>query len=153
MEKVTLKLVDFYTLETEMNGAFNQEANQLIIRGLLNENIKLSTKIKVMDLLKNVQLEIETVNTKRNELVEKHGEKNEEGTPFVSAFINVQTNEQGEVISREDNPKFKEFQQEFQQLLQEEKEFEFEPFTSQDLEGAYSQFNYPVFYKLVKLDQ
>ena len=153
MEKVTLKLVDFYTLETEINGAFNQEANQLIIRGLLNENIKLSTKIKVMDLLKKVQLEIETVNTKRNELVEKHGEKQEDGGLFVPAFINVQTNEQGEVISRDENPKFKEFQQEFQQILQEEKEFEFEPFTNQDLEGAYSNFNYPVFYKLVKLDQ
>lgn len=153
MEKVTLKLVDFYTLETEINGAINQETNQLIIRGLLNESIKLSTKIKITDLLKKVQAEIEVLMAKRNELVEKYGEKQEDGTSFVSAFINVQTNEQGEVVSRDENPKFKEFQQEFQQILQQEKEFEFEPFTSQDLEGAYSNFNYPVFYKLVKLDQ
>lgn len=153
MEKVTLKLVDFYGLETEINGAFNQQTNQLVIRGLLNENIKLSTKIKLMDLLKKVQVEIEAINAKRNELVEKYGEKQEDGSSFINQFINVQINEQGEVTSREDNPKFKEFQQEFQPFLQTEKEFEFEPFTSVDLEQAYSEFNYVQFYKLVKADQ
>jgi biopolymer transport protein ExbD len=153
MEKVTLKLVEFYNLETELNGAFNQQANQLIIRGLLNETIKLSTKIKLTDLLKKVQVEIEAINSKRNELVEKHGEKQEDGSFLITPFINIQTNEQGEITSREDNPKFQEFQQELQAFLQEEKEFEFEPFTSVDLEGAYSEFNYVQFYKLVKLDQ
>ena len=153
MEKVAFKLIDFYSLQTEINGAFNQQANQLIIRGLLNESIKLSTKIKITDLLKKVQAEIEVLMSKRNELVEKYGEKQEDGTSVLSPFINVQTNEQGEVVSREDNPKFIEFQQEFQQALQEEKGFEFEPFTKEDLEGFYTEFNYTQFYKLVKLDQ
>ena len=150
MEKVAFKLIDFYSLQTEINGAFNQQANQLIIRGLLNETTKITTKMKVAELLNKVNAEVEANNAKRSELVEKHGEKQEDGTSVLSPFINVQTNEQGEVVSREDNPKFIEFQQEFQQALQEEKEFEFEPFTKEDLEGFYTEFNYTQFYKLIQ---
>ena len=153
MATVTFKLIDFYSLQTEINGAFNQQANQLIIRGLINETTKLTTKMKVAELLNKVNVEVEALNAKRNELVEKHGDKQEDGTSVLSPFINVQTNEEGEVVSREDNPKFLEYQQEFQQYLQEEKEFEFEPFTKEDLEGFYTEFNYTQFYKLVKLDQ
>ena len=153
MEKVTLKLVDLLNLQTEINGVFNREANQLVLRGLSNETLKITTKMKVADLLKKVQVEVEAINLKRNELVSKHGEAQEDGTALLNPFINIQTNEEGEITSREDNPKFQEYQQELQAFLQEEKEFEFEPFTAVDLEGAYSEFNYPQFYKLVKLDQ
>jgi|NOAtaT_7_FD_contig_31_1303170_length_703_multi_4_in_0_out_0_1 hypothetical protein len=152
MEKVTLKLIDFYSLQTEINGAFNQQANQLIIRGIINETTKLTTKMKVAELLNKVNVEVEANNAKRSELVDKHGDKQEDGASVITPFINVQTNDAGEVVSRENNPKFLEFQQEFQQILQEEKEFEFEPFTKEDLEGLYTEFNYPQFYKLVKLD-
>lgn len=150
MATVTFKLIDFYSLQTEINGAFNQQANQLIIRGLINETTKLTTKMKVAELLKKVNVEVEALNAKRNELVEKHGDKQEDGTSVLSPFINVQTNEEGEVVSREDNPKFLEYQQEFQQYLQEEKEFEFESFTKEDLEGFYTEFNYTQFYKLIQ---
>jgi len=150
MATVTLKLLDLYSLQTEINGAFNQQANQLIIRGLINETIKLTTKMKVADLLTKVNVEVEAINSRRSELVDKHGDKQEDGTTLLTPFINVQTNEEGEIVSREDNPKFLEFQQEFQQVLQEEKEFDFEPFTKEDLEGAYSEFNYTQFYKLVQ---
>ena len=95
MATVTFKLIDFYSLQTEINGAFNQQANQLIIRGLINETTKLTTKMKVAELLNKVSVEVEALNAKRNELVEKHGDKQEDGTAVLSPFINVQTNEEG----------------------------------------------------------
>jgi len=128
MATVTLKNSEFLNLESEINGLVNQQENRLILRGLINENMKLSTVVK-------------------------HGEAQEDGTTFVPMFINIQTNEQGEVVSRDPNPKFEEFQQEYQPFLNEEKEFECELFTQQDLEGAYSEFNYPIFYKLVKSEE
>jgi len=150
MATVTLKNSEFLNLESEINGLVNQQENRLILRGLINENMKLSTKIKLSDLTKKLAVELNAIAEKRNELVVKHGEAQEDGTTFVPMFINIQTNEQGEVVSRDPNPKFEEFQQEYQPFLNEEKEFECELFTQQDLEGAYSEFNYPTFYKLVK---
>lgn len=153
MATVTLKNSEFLNLESEINGLINQQENRLILRGLINENLKLSTKIKLSDLTKKLAIELNAIAEKRNELVVKHGEAQEDGTTFVPMFINIQTNEQGEVVSRDPNPKFEEFQQEYQPFLNEEKEFECELFTQQDLEGAYSEFNYPTFYKLVKSEE
>jgi len=153
MATVTFKNSELLNLESEINGLINRQDGRLILKGLVNENMKLSTKIKLSDLTKKLAVELNTIADKRNELVVKHGETQEDGTTFVPMFVNIQTNEQGEVISRDANPKFEEFQQEYQPLLNEDKEFECELFTQQDIEGVSSDFNYPVFYKLIKSEE
>ncbi len=100
MATVTLKNSEFLNLESEINGLVNQQENRLILRGLINENMKLSTKIKLSDLTKKLAVELNAIAEKRNELVVKHGEAQEDGTTFVPMFINIQTNEQGEVDTR-----------------------------------------------------
>jgi len=105
MATVTLKNSEFLNLESEINGLINQQENRLILRGLINENMKLSTKIKLSDLTKKLAVELNAI------------------------------------------------QKEYQPFLNEEKQFECELFTQQDLEGAYSEFNYPTFYKLVKSEE
>ena len=54
MEKVSLKLFEFYNLEAELSGLTNQQTGQVISKGLLNEKIKLTTKYWLTDLLKKV---------------------------------------------------------------------------------------------------
>jgi len=44
MEKITLKLQEFYQLEAELNGVTNQQTGEVLAKGLLSEKIKLTTK-------------------------------------------------------------------------------------------------------------
>ena len=43
MEKITLKLYEFYNLEAELNGVTNQQNGEVTSKGLLAEKIKMTT--------------------------------------------------------------------------------------------------------------
>ena len=150
MAKVSLKLFELYTLETELNGIVNQETGNVVSPGLLNEKIKLSIKHRLNNLLKEINQEKQEIEKVRSSFIEKHGEATESGDFSISPFINVETNDKGEVVSSEVNPKFVEFRQEFNSYLQQKKEFEFSSFTKEDLESIEAFGNYPTFFKLVE---
>ena len=61
MEKITLKLHEFYALEAELNGVSNNQTGEVIAKGLLSEKIKLTTKYWLSDLNKKVAAEKESV--------------------------------------------------------------------------------------------
>jgi hypothetical protein len=63
------------------------------------------------------------------------------------------TNEEGEIVSREVNPKFVEFQNEFNALLQEEKEIEYNTFKLEDFDNVESSDNYQIFFKLITVGE
>ena len=67
-------------------------------------------------------------------------------------YINEQKDEEGNLIGREINPKFVEFQNEFNTLLEEERELEHKGFTLEELDSVESSDNYAVFFKLIKVD-
>ena len=150
MEKVTLKLHEFYALEAELNGVVNNQTGEVLSKGLLTEKIKLSTKYWLSDLAKKVTTEKESVEKLKEELIKKHGETDETGNISIPMYINVVTNEEGEITSREVNPKFVEFQNDFNTLLQEEKELEHKEFKLDDFENVESEGVYVTFFKLVK---
>jgi hypothetical protein len=66
-------------------------------------------------------------------------------------YINVVTNEEGEIVSREVNPKFVEFQNDFNTLLQEERELEYHSFKLEEFENVETDGNYSTFFKLIKV--
>jgi hypothetical protein len=70
----------------------------------------------------------------------------------MTRYIN-QTNEEGEVISSEINPKFVEFQNEFNSVLMEERELEHKEFNLSDFETVVSPNTYTTFYKLVRVQE
>jgi hypothetical protein len=150
MEKVTLKLHEFYALEAELNGVVNNQTGEVLSKGLLSEKIKLSTKYWLTELGKKVSAEKEAVEKLKEELIKKHGTEDEKGGIAIPMYINIITNEEGEVTSREVNPKFVEFQNEFNALLQEEKEVEYKEFKLTDFESVESEGVYVTFFKLVK---
>jgi len=96
MEKVTLKLHEFYALEAELNGVVNNQTGEVLSKGLLTEKIKLSTKYWLSDLAKKVTTEKESVEKLKEELIKKHGETDETGNISIPTYINVVTNEEGE---------------------------------------------------------
>jgi uncharacterized protein (UPF0216 family) len=150
MEKVTLKLHEFYALEAELNGVVNNQTGEVLSKGLLSEKIKLSTKYWLTELGKKVSAEKEAVEKLKEELIKKHGTEDEKGGIAIPMYINIVTNEEGEVTSREVNPKFVEFQNEFNALLQEEKEVEFKEFKLAEFDSVESEGVYVTFFKLVK---
>lgn len=152
MGKVSLKLFEIYTLEAELNGVVNQESGNIISPGLLNEKIKLSIKYRLNNLIKKINEEKQEIEIVRSSFIDKHGEATESGQVSLSQYINIETNDEGEVVSSEINPKFIEFRQEFNSYLQQEKEFEFDLFTLLDLDSIEVFGNYTTFYKLVKVD-
>jgi len=153
MEKITLKLSEFYQLDAELNGVVNQSTGEKLSSGLLSEKIKLTTKYWLADLAKKVATEKEAVEKVKNELIQKHGEADAQGNVSIPFYANEQVDEEGNVISREVNPKFVEFQNEFNSLLNEDRELEYKGFKLEELENVESADVYPVFFKLIKVDE
>ena len=153
MEKISLKLFEFYNLESELNGVVNQQTGEKISAGLLAEKLKLTTKYWLTELAKKLAAEKTTVETLKVELIKKHGEADETGNISIPMYIDIVKDEDDKIIDGKNNPKFIEFQSEFNALLQEEKELEYKPVLLSELENIESDGNYPTFFKLVVADE
>ena len=153
MEKVTLKLQEFYQLNSELNGFVNQQTGETVSKGLLSERVKLTTKYWLVDLAKKIKAEKESIDKLREELVKKYGVE-EDGSINIPIYINeVIDNETKEVVSRELNPNFISFQNDFNQLLQEERELEYHPFKLEEFENVETDGVYITFFKLVQVGE
>jgi hypothetical protein len=153
MEKITLKLSEFYQLEAELNGVSNQQTGEVLAKGLLSEKIKLTTKYWLHDLNKKVATEKESVEKLKEELIKKYGEE-ENGAISIPLYINeVVDDETKEVVSREVNPNFVKFQNDFNALLSEERELEYKGFKLEEFESVETDGVYNTFFKLVKIDE
>ena len=153
MEKITLKLYEFYNLEAELNGVTNQQNGEVTSKGLLAEKIKMTTKYWLNDLVKKVVTEKEACEALKQELIKKHGEADEQGNVSIPMYVNIVTDEEGQTISREVNPKFVEFQSEFNAVLNEDKELEYKGFTLEEIENVESEGKYDTFFKLIKVGE
>ena len=153
MEKIALKLYEFYNLEAELNGVTNQQNGEVTSKGLLAEKIKMTTKYWLNDLVKKVVTEKEACEALKQELIKKHGEAAEQGNVSIPMYINEVKNEEGQTVSREINPKFVEFQNEFNAVLNEDKELEYKGFTLEEFENVESEGKYDTFFKLIKVGE
>ena len=153
MEKISLKLYEFYNLDSELSGVTNQQTGEKVSAGLLAEKLKLTTKYWLTELAKKVAAEKTTVETLKEELIKKHGEADETGNISIPMYIDIVKDEDGKIVDGKNNPKFIEFQSEFNALLQEEKELEYKPVSLSELENIESDGNYPTFFKLVVADE
>ena len=68
MEKISLKLSEFYQLDAELNGVVNQQTGEKLSNGLLSEKVKLTTKYWLSDLAKKVAAEKEAVEKIKNKI-------------------------------------------------------------------------------------
>jgi hypothetical protein len=152
MEKVSLKLFEFYNLEAELNGLVNQQNGEVISKGLLNEKIKLTTKYWLTDLYKKVSEQKQAVEKLKEDLIKKYGDTDDQGNISIPTYINVIKDENDKIVSGDVNPKFVEFQNSFNTLLQEERDLEYKPLPLEDFESVESDANYTTFFKLIKVD-
>ena len=148
MEKISLKLHEFLTLEAELFGVKNQQTGEVTSKGLLNEKLSLVAKFWLNELGKKVASEKESVEKLREELIKKLGTE-EEGQVFIKMYDEVK-DEEGNTVSRSLTSNFIEFNQEYEKLLSEEKELEYRPFELSELANVETEGNLNVFFKLVK---
>jgi len=162
MVKITLKLFEFYNLDAELNGLTNQGTGETITTGLLREKLPLVTKYWLTELGKKVAAEKAAIEELKNDLIKKYGKEDEKGgisIPMVIDDLDANGNpikdtdaEENEVIRKKLNPDFQQFEKEFNELLQTEKELEYKPILLSDLEKVETEENYVTLFKLVKAE-
>jgi hypothetical protein len=141
MEKIKLSLNDALSLEFELNGATNPETKKVIFNGLLSEKMSLKTKYWLTKLSDKLTSEKKTIEELRNDLIKKYGTE-ENGQVFIKTFLNEET--------KEINPDWTSFSKEVNELLSEEKEFDYNPIPLEDLAEISSEGRYNLIFKLVK---
>ena len=162
MEKITLKLFEFYNLDAELNGLVNQGTGEKISTGLIQEKLPLTTKYWLTSLGKTVAAEKAAVEELKNDLIKKYGKEDANGgisIPMVIDEVDADGNpvkdtdpDGNEVTRKKLNPEFQQFEKEFNELLQTEKELEYKPILLSDLAKLETEENYVTLFKLVKAE-
>lgn len=154
MEKISLKLFEFLNLEAEVNGLINQQTGETISKGLLGEKLNMITKYWITDLNKKLTEQKESINKLRDELIQKYGDQDEQGGYQLSPSITKEdgVDEEGNPkVTNEMNPNFFEFQKEYNDLLNQERDLEYKPFNIEDFAHVETEGNYQTFFKLIKI--
>lgn len=147
MEKLNLKLFEIRDLNAEINGLVNVQTGEKVKKGLLDEKLSMTQKYWISDLGKKAKTLVDEVEPLRNELITKHGSKTSEETIEVLPWIEEK---EGEETVKKPNPKFFEFEKEYSELFNQEREVEYKPFFIEDFDEVKSENDYPVFRKFCK---
>lgn len=172
MEKITLKLYDFLNLEADINGTVNSQTQERTRKGLLQHPLPMGTKYWLTKLAKTVSEEKAIIDGLKDELVKTYGTEKENGSIVVELGIpeldeagkpvtNKVTAEDGTVTETPRmviNPQYLKFENDFNEVLQQEKELEYRPISLADLctqdhpNGIETEESYDTFFKLVKAE-
>jgi hypothetical protein len=144
MAHIQLSLQEIYKLDSELNGFANQETGEILSLGLLSENLSLPTKYWLTDLAKKTSSEKLVINQLKEDLIIKYGTKDKNDNFEIPVWTDeTKTNF---------NPLYVQFQEEFNNLLQEVKEIEYHEFKLEEFNDVKTSGNYIIFYKLIQVD-
>ena len=116
---------------------------------MLLERLKVTTKYWLQELAKKAVAEKEACEAIRQDLIKKYGEEDEQGNIAIQQFINVVKDADGKPVSGDINPKFIEFQTEWNNFLNEDKDLDFRDFKLSEFEETKSDSALTTFFKLV----
>jgi len=139
MTKSKLKVSELFGLELEIGGFKNPTTGEVISEGLKGLKLKLGIKVNLSDLLKNVSEQVKTITTERDEMIKKLGVSDEKGSVTIPKTL-----ENGEV-----NTAFEEFQKEFEELLNSEKELSHEEFPYKEFSDIESEDTFDIFFSRI----
>jgi hypothetical protein len=144
MKKTKLTLGEIITLESEISGLTNQQTGEVVLKGLLSENINLVIKYRLSKLVDSIGADKKILDGLREELIKKYGEE-KDGAIFIAPFL-----DEAKAVQ---NPKFGQFVQEYNTLLAEQKEIEHPVVTLEDIKDVKSEGRYDVFLKLIETEE
>lgn len=147
MKTQSLKLFELLNLEAELAGATNNQTGEKIIEGLLNQKIPVVTKYHLNILLSNLSAEKKTIDALRDELIKKYGTEDKNGNIGISMVIETdELNDKGEPI-KDINPAYIEFNNEYGELLNQEREISIPTIKLSDLDKIETKDNYILIFK------
>jgi hypothetical protein len=141
MDKKKLSLGEILTLESEIIGVVNQQTGEVLLKGLLSENINLVIKYRLIKLAELLTADKKTLDDMRNDLIKKYGEDDGNGNIFVETHLDK--------AKTQVNPKYVEFVNEYNTLLVETKEIDFPTITLEDIKDIKGEGFYGMFLKLI----
>jgi hypothetical protein len=147
MKTQSFKLFELLNLEAELAGATNNQTGEKIIEGLLNQKIPVITKYHLNILLSNLSAEKKTIDALRDELIKKHGKEDENGNIGISMVIETgEVNDKGEPV-KDINPAYIAFNDEYGELLNQEREIQIPQIKLSDLDKIETKDNYVLIFK------
>jgi molybdopterin converting factor small subunit len=147
MKTQSFKLFELLNLEAELAGATNNQTGEKIIEGLLNQKLPVVTKYHLNILLSNLSAEKKTIDALRDELIKKYGKEDENGNIGISMVIETgEVNDKDEPI-KDINPAYIEFNDEYGELLNQEKEISVPTIKLSDLDKIETKDNYVLIFK------
>ena len=153
MEKQKFNLRDVLQLEGEINGIVNNETNEVIFEGFINQNLSIILKYELTefsDFLKNEKKKVEIL---RNDLIRKYGKREKDGSIIVEMF-SEKKDENDNVISKEFSESYLNFEKDYGTLLNQVIELEYPTITKEDLKNAgKTKDNYTILFKLIKKEE
>lgn len=147
MSKIKLNLGEILSLHAEVGGLSNSLNGEVFIKGLLSQDLSLVTKFRLSELLDTLGKHKSNVDKLYEEIVKSKGEE-KDGQYSISHTIKVKGKDGKEVD--QPNPAFLEFQKEYQNLLNEEKELDVYEFKIEDFDIK-TEERYDTFFKVLSL--
>ena len=147
MKNQSLKLFELLNLEAELAGATNNQTGEKIIEGLLNQKLPVVTKYYLNTLVESLAAEKKTIDALRDELIKKHGTEDANGNVGISMVIETENvDDKGEPI-KDINPAYIAFNDEYGELLNQEKEIKLPEIKLSDLDKIETKDNYVLVFK------
>jgi hypothetical protein len=140
MQTTKLTLGEIYGLEAELFGFSSPQTGEVISKGLLSQNLTLKNRYWLSRLGETVQAEKKAVDSLRETLIKELGVE-ENGNFSLTP-----------TIDNKPNPNFITFQEEITALLKEEKEISHSVFSLDQFENLETTEHYPVFFKLLSVE-
>jgi len=147
MKNQSLKLFELLNLEAELAGATNNQTGEKIIEGLLNQKLPVITKYYLNNLVDTLGREKKVIDSLRDELIKKHGTEDKDGNVGISMVIETEkVDDKGEPI-KDINPSYIAFNDEYGELLNQEKEIKLPQIKLDNLDRIETKDNYVLVFK------
>lgn len=151
MNTLKLKLSEVLRLEMEINGATNNSTGETIFHGFIKQNLGILLKYELKELCDFLVNERKKIDSLREGLIEKYGEKNDENGWVVRMFDEKYDENNESIVERKFSENYLKFEEEYLKLLEKEVDVNYPEITLEELKMAgRTSDNYEILFKLVK---
>lgn len=150
MAVTNLTIDQILQLDAEINGFKNPQTGEVVYEGFNKQPLSILLKYELSEFSAKLTSEREKVDGLRNELITKYGESTEDGGVQISPTIEIKKGKGTEEVK---NPKYVEFLNEYQKLLQKDIELDHPTITKDDLKDAgKTKDQYNILFRLISKD-
>lgn len=133
MSELKLRLIEAKELQKELFG-FRDDNGNVVLKGILVQDLKASTKFKLVQLGKKIQEKDETAEEQRKALIEKYGtEKTGDNGQVFKEVVRFKLDKKGKETS-EYSEEFLKFVEEYNDLMNTEVTFNVDKLAVSDLD-------------------